>query len=299
MIIPAHSIFVVADGGVDDNIARAIENHRGMGVGTLTAVEGAKFSLSVATDITNGQFTFDGKTIKGVNLAGQTLSGIATVLNNAKSGVTGAPSSYAAGSDSLLAFYNWREGIEGHKELGGNYDDTGELLDEFKIVKAEYYDNSILRVKMNRRISHWDTNRTSIILSSLAVGSSTRSSHPIAASSATFYGDTFELATTAVAATSSDIKVRADVWRDQNGFLSSDFDFPVTRVNSVGSTEPPADAAVYGEARNGKVELWASAYGTVSKWQYQRYQDGSNIDADWVDIASSNNRVLKGTGRRG
>ena len=55
MAVNAHSLLVIAESGSDGDIRRAIENHRGMGVGTMTAIRGgAHGNLAALQAITNG-----------------------------------------------------------------------------------------------------------------------------------------------------------------------------------------------------------------------------------------------------
>lgn len=54
--VGAHSVLVVAEGGLDADIRRAIENHRGMGVGTMTAIVGAPPNTGALNGIANRRF---------------------------------------------------------------------------------------------------------------------------------------------------------------------------------------------------------------------------------------------------
>ena len=64
--VPAHSILAVVDDGLDTDMTRAVENHRGMGAGTLTAIVGA--APSDFSGITTGPVEWDGVAFAGLNL---------------------------------------------------------------------------------------------------------------------------------------------------------------------------------------------------------------------------------------
>ena len=61
-----HAILVMVEGGSDNDVRRAVENHRGMGAGTGAAVIGGTPStLNTLQGITNGTLTWDGEDYTG------------------------------------------------------------------------------------------------------------------------------------------------------------------------------------------------------------------------------------------
>ena len=67
--VPAHSILVVAEAGTDADVVRAVETHRGMGVGTLTAISGGVPDDSALAAVTSGTVNWDGTDYAGLDLS--------------------------------------------------------------------------------------------------------------------------------------------------------------------------------------------------------------------------------------
>ena len=87
--IPAHSVLIFVVGGSDVAITRAVENHRGMGVGTVAAIQGQDINFA-ATGFPTGTATFSyGETrYTGVNFSGvNTIGEVATLLNSTITGL--------------------------------------------------------------------------------------------------------------------------------------------------------------------------------------------------------------------
>ncbi len=68
--IDAHSILVVSEKGSDGDIRRAVENHRGMGVGTMTAIRAGDHNDTNLGSVSNGTITWNGTDYTGLNLSG-------------------------------------------------------------------------------------------------------------------------------------------------------------------------------------------------------------------------------------
>ena len=75
-------ILVVAEEGSDGDLTRAVENHRGMGAGTMTAIRGGAHStLAQLQAIAAGAVTWNGTAYAGLDLSGVAdLDGVATAL---------------------------------------------------------------------------------------------------------------------------------------------------------------------------------------------------------------------------
>ena len=67
--IDAHSILVVSEEGSDGDIRRAVENHRGMGVGTMTAIRAGEHTNTSLASVTNGTITWNGTDYTGLDLS--------------------------------------------------------------------------------------------------------------------------------------------------------------------------------------------------------------------------------------
>ena len=63
------SIFVVAESGSDADLMRAVENHRGMGVGTMTGISGGAPDNTALDAITNGTVTWNDTDFTGLDLS--------------------------------------------------------------------------------------------------------------------------------------------------------------------------------------------------------------------------------------
>ena len=104
-ILQPHSNFVVAQLGSDGDVLRAVENHRGMGAGTMTAIRGGVADEAALAQISNGTVTFGGVDYTGLDLTGTATSAaraaaLTLLLVNA-----GVVVSYIDGA--YVAIYPW------------------------------------------------------------------------------------------------------------------------------------------------------------------------------------------------
>ena len=67
-----NSLLVVAESGSDADVLRAVENHRGMGVGTMTGISGGTPNDTDLSAISNGSITWDGTDYTGLDLTSAT-----------------------------------------------------------------------------------------------------------------------------------------------------------------------------------------------------------------------------------
>ena len=102
--VGAHSILAVVDGGADAAIRRAIETHRGMGVGTITAITGGAADDSALDAISNGSIEWDGTTYTGLDLSG---AGTATAKAAALDSLLPASVSIRYIGGRYVAVYRW------------------------------------------------------------------------------------------------------------------------------------------------------------------------------------------------
>ena len=72
--IRPHSIFVIVELGSDADVQRAIENHRGMGVGTITAISGGSPDNTALDAVSNGTVTWNGTDYDSLDLTSSTTS---------------------------------------------------------------------------------------------------------------------------------------------------------------------------------------------------------------------------------
>ena len=88
-VIPPHSFLALVQGGSDADIARAVENHRGMGVGTITAISGGAPDNSALDAVNDGTVNFNGEDDTGLDLTSAGTSALkAAALTTLLSGVT-------------------------------------------------------------------------------------------------------------------------------------------------------------------------------------------------------------------
>ena len=107
--IYAHSLLVVAESGSDGDVSRSIENHRGMGAGTMTAINGGIPNETTLGLIGNGTVTWNGVDYTGLNLIPTvTPAERATELTTLLVG-TGVTVSYIDGR--YVAIYAWMPGL--------------------------------------------------------------------------------------------------------------------------------------------------------------------------------------------
>ena len=67
-----HAILVISEEGSDGDVRRAVENHRGMGVGTMAAIRGGTPDTSGLSTVTNGSIVWNGTTYTGLDFSGDT-----------------------------------------------------------------------------------------------------------------------------------------------------------------------------------------------------------------------------------
>ena len=105
----AHHILVIAESGSDGDIRRAIENHRGMGVGTMTAIRGgAHGNLAALQAITNGSVTWNGTAYAALDLSGATDLANAGELLTAHLAADPTPPVVAYIDGRFVAQFGWQ-----------------------------------------------------------------------------------------------------------------------------------------------------------------------------------------------
>lgn len=108
LVVDPHHVLVVARGGTDTDITRAVENHRGMGCGTMVAIVGGAPNEGNLDTTANGTITWDGTAYTGLDLRGgltsaQKAAAVTTLL--AGTGVT-----VRAVDGLYLAMFGWKPG---------------------------------------------------------------------------------------------------------------------------------------------------------------------------------------------
>ena len=71
-VLGPHAIFVIAESGRDSDIRRSVENHRGMGVGSMTVIRGGTPDDSALDTVTNGSIVWNGTQYDGLDLSSAT-----------------------------------------------------------------------------------------------------------------------------------------------------------------------------------------------------------------------------------
>ena len=104
-IIRPNSILTIAESGTEGDITRAVENHRGMGVGTMTAISGGDPDNTALDPITSGTVNFDGADYTGLDLS---ASGTPALKAAALSALLGDAIDVAYADGRYLVSYQWR-----------------------------------------------------------------------------------------------------------------------------------------------------------------------------------------------
>ena len=106
--IDGHSLLVVARGGTDGDIRRAIETHRGQGVGTMTAVLGGTPDETALALIADGTVTWNGTDYTGLDLTAATTPALkAAALTTLLDGTGVTVSSIG---NRYVAIFPWQPG---------------------------------------------------------------------------------------------------------------------------------------------------------------------------------------------
>lgn len=104
--VDAHHILVVAQGGTNGDIRRAVENYRGMGVGTMVGIVGGTANESALDGITAGTLEFGGATYSSIDLSGSlTPAQKATALTTA---LAGSDVTFRSIDSLYIAMFGWR-----------------------------------------------------------------------------------------------------------------------------------------------------------------------------------------------
>ena len=69
LTMQSHSVFVIAEGGTDADLTRAVETHKGMGAGTMTTIIGGTPDNTVLDSVTDGTVTWDGTDYTDLDLS--------------------------------------------------------------------------------------------------------------------------------------------------------------------------------------------------------------------------------------
>lgn len=107
-IIHASAILVVASDGSAADIRRAVETHRTMGVGTMTAIVGGTADESALAAISNGTVTWNGTDYTGLDLTATTTAAERAAALTALLANTGV--TVAAIDGAYVAMFAWLPG---------------------------------------------------------------------------------------------------------------------------------------------------------------------------------------------
>ncbi|MBF2754042.1 MAG: baseplate J/gp47 family protein [Gammaproteobacteria bacterium AqS3] len=298
--IPPHSVVVAAGGGLIDDIARAVNNSRGMGVNLLSAIEGrSDYSKSLVSNMNAARFVFNGTTYKDIDLSAQgTPEALATKLNAYPSKPITYPNFTSSGT-SLVAFYDWNDEASGFEDVDGQVSPVVPVDVGFHVVSALIYGTKV-RVKMTDTIASIGTGSNIARVVYLAAGSSSRTI--LTASSATINGDMMII--TLPSALPSDARGVAVELTNTNGFtrnvksvkgLFAPTSAALTEVEFDNDSAPPSNMSIWVQPANNGCQVRADVFSPVgiTKWQYRRF-DGVQIiagDANWVDINSNTDTI--------
>ena len=130
--VGAHAILVITETGSDGDVQRAVENHRGMGVGTITALRGGAEDNSTLMTVTDGDIVVDGTTYDTIDLSAATDGAeLAAALTTAIDG-SGVVVRYIR--TQYVAFYRWRPDYESPVIEDGT---AGTLATDFALREAD------------------------------------------------------------------------------------------------------------------------------------------------------------------
>ena len=106
--VAPHSVLVIAENGSDADVRRAVENHRGMGAGTVVAINGGAPDNTALDAISNGTVTWNGTDYTGLNLTpANTSAAKATALTTLLSSDP-IPPTIAFIDGRYVAIFNWK-----------------------------------------------------------------------------------------------------------------------------------------------------------------------------------------------
>ena len=107
MAINAYSLLVVAASGTDGDVRRAVENHKGMCVPTMTAIQGGTPNNTTLDGVSNGAITWAGNDYTGLDLtAASDDAAKAAALTTLLAGRSGV--SVRSIDSTYRAFFEWR-----------------------------------------------------------------------------------------------------------------------------------------------------------------------------------------------
>lgn len=280
--LPAHSIFVMADGGLADDVGRAVENHRGMGVGTYSAIVGRSTTLANVQQITNGRLRWNGTDITSLDFSTDTLTEVASELGAASTSLT-----MAASNDQLLAFHDYTPSTLGFEDIGGNYAQSDGILQPFGITESAFWRYaSGLYIRLLYSENFASNTQTAPVISYTLNGADATLDNTGATANR---GGPFIIwnVPTALPAGATNIRITIKNIANSHTGESSAVDYVVTREETADSTEAPALPVVFGTPQTTQIRIWGYAFGTITKWQYRRFENGAYIDSSWVDLTGT------------
>ena len=149
----AHSILVIAEKGTDIEITRAIESHRGMGVGTSTAIKGGTPDDAALAAVSAGSVTWNGTAYPGLNLgSAATGAARAAALTALLAGDDVAPTIRFA-DGAYYAFYRWSPGAQPAFGAGSTESAFGLNPDAAIASPGPFLRPSVKRLSANLTIS--------------------------------------------------------------------------------------------------------------------------------------------------
>lgn len=105
-----HAILVVAEGGDDADLTRAIETHRGMGAPTMSAFSGGDPDESALARISAGDLSYDGVAYTALDLSGTTTPAERAAALAAKIGALTGVNYFWPSDGYYVAMMEWQPG---------------------------------------------------------------------------------------------------------------------------------------------------------------------------------------------
>ena len=106
--VGSHSILVISEKGSDGDVRRAVENHRGMGVGTMSAIRGAGPTDATLASMNNGSIVWNGSTYTGLNITGDSTGADRAASLTSLLASDTVPPTIAFIDGRYVAIFRWR-----------------------------------------------------------------------------------------------------------------------------------------------------------------------------------------------
>ena len=290
--LPARSLLVVAAGGLISDLSRAYETYRPVGVSTRAIVAASKsWVASDTSNINAGTFRYNGQTFTGIDMrTDSTITNAIATLN----GISNGPDFISSDNIPMLS-YTWSPDLDGFEPVSGTANES--TIDEGVKLERVYATpgNDAVVFKFNTTIN--------FLSAACTITRSGSDPAPSVTFTTPYYlGEMVILsANTSMPSDLDSITFSSVAARTPNIVNVGSNHVNHTFTNVVGDivqdrqsqSLPPDNTLVSGEPGDASIEIRGVANGSVSKWQYIRYDGIDYIDKDtngnreWQDFPAS------------